>query len=298
MTDSIYKNCPTYETETFRLRLVKIEDAKDLLICYSDKGVSQKANNDYCTSDFYYTTVEEMEECIRFWLKEYEKQRYVRFSIILKHNNNAVGTIEIFGGEEGVLRIDIADLYEKNFEELLRLAVFKLIKDFNIKSLKIKATNTPDRIYLLKKYGFIPSKTFRPELGYYERPVANFFDESKGVAYCGLACCVCSENKSCAGCRNDGCKGKDWCKSYNCCKSKALNGCWECEQFPCDYSMINKLRIKTFAKYIAENGAEKLISKLKINELNGILYHYQDKLVGDYDLFENENDILDFLNRS
>lgn len=28
----------------------------------------------------------------------------------------------------------------------------------------------------------------------------------KGFAYCGLACCVCSEN--CVGCRDEGCKDK------------------------------------------------------------------------------------------
>jgi NifB/MoaA-like Fe-S oxidoreductase len=29
---------------------------------------------------------------------------------------------------------------------------------------------------------------------------------NKQIAYCGLACCMCSENESCVGCRNDGCK--------------------------------------------------------------------------------------------
>lgn len=298
MTDNIYKICPTYETDTFTLRLIKVEDAENLLNCYSDKQVSQKANKDYCTSDFYYTTVKEMEECIRFWLKEYEEQRYVRFAIILKSTDKAVGTLEIFGGEDGVLRIDIACSFEKHIEELIRLTVFNLIKDFNIKSLKIKASNTPDRIPLLEKYGFIPSETFRKGLGYYERPIFRFFDESKGVAYCGLACCVCSENENCKGCRNDGCKDKNWCKSYNCCKAKKLNGCWECEQFPCDYSILNKLRVKTFAKYIGKNSDEKLISKLQEFEKDGILYHHYKKLVGDYDLFESENDILDFLDNT
>lgn len=27
----------------------------------------------------------------------------------------------------------------------------------------------------------------------------------KAIAYCGLACCVCSENKDCAGCQEGGC---------------------------------------------------------------------------------------------
>ena len=83
---NIYKQCPTYETESFFLRLVKLDDAEDLLCCYSDRANVKKFNDDFCTSDFYYTTVEEMENCIRFWLEEYQKQYYVRFSVIPKSN--------------------------------------------------------------------------------------------------------------------------------------------------------------------------------------------------------------------
>ena len=53
------------------------------------------------------------------------------------------------------------------------------------------------------------------------------------IAYCGLACCVCSENKDCIGCQDGGCESYGWCKNYNCCKEKGLNGCWECSEFPC-----------------------------------------------------------------
>ena len=58
------------------------------------------------------------------------------------------------------------------------------------------------------------------------------------IAYCGLACCVCSENKDCIGCQND---IRGWCKNYNCCKEKGLNGCWECAEFSCAGSMLDKL---------------------------------------------------------
>lgn len=50
----------------------------------------------------------------------------------------------------------------------------------------------------------------------------------KAIAYCGLACCVCSENDKCIGCQNGGCDIHGWCKNYNCCREKDLNGCWEC----------------------------------------------------------------------
>lgn len=45
----------------------------------------------------------------------------------------------------------------------------------------------------------------------------------KAIAFCGLACCVCSENKGCVGCQDGGCESHGWCKNYNCCKEKGLN---------------------------------------------------------------------------
>ena len=38
----------------------------------------------------------------------------------------------------------------------------------------------------------------------------------KAIAFCGLACCVCSENKGCVGCQDGGCESHGWCKNYNC----------------------------------------------------------------------------------
>lgn len=293
----IYKHCPEYETPDFRLRLVRLEDAESLLECYSDREAVSKANADNCTSDFYYTSIEQMEGCIRFWLAEYQKGYYVRFSVIPKKENRAIGTMEIFGGETGVLRIDVASRYDKEcyIEELLRLVVLQMIRDFGAGSLKVKADNTPGRIPLLEKYGFMPSETFRPGMGYYERSRGNFFDPAKGMAYCGLACCVCSENKGCAGCRNDGCKGKDWCKNYSCCKGDGKENCWECEKYPCGYPMLEKPRVRAFAEYAKTYGEQELISILGQKEENGALYHYPGKLTGDYDLFQTQEELFQFL---
>ena len=108
-------------------------------------------------------------------------------------------------------------------------------------------------------------------------------ERTKGIAYCGLACCLCSENKTCAGCRNDGCSGKDWCKSFRCCREKGLNGCWECGDFPCDNPMFQKPKVAAFANFVSEYGAEKLMDLLERNESDGIVYH-RSGLVGDYDL--------------
>jgi hypothetical protein len=123
-------------------------------------------------------------------------------------------------------------------------------------------------------------------------------EREKGVAYCGLACCVCGENETCAGCRNEGCKEKEWCKSFQCCKQKGLNGCWECSEFPCDNPMFTKIRVRTFAKFIAEYGDEKLMNVLENNEKDGMKYHYPSQLIGDYDNFKTEEDLRQFLGRN
>ena len=167
---NVYEHCPVYQTESFIFRLVKIEDAEALLKCYSDKDTVLKLNSDYCTSDFFYTTKQEMEQCIKFWLEEYKKQYYVRFAVIPKSENQAVGTIEIFGGEAGVLRIDLAKEYESknNIIEIVKLAISTFSEDFGIGSIKIKILNTPERIKWLEHLGFVISEKFRPELGYHE----------------------------------------------------------------------------------------------------------------------------------
>lgn len=41
-----------------------------------------------------------------------------------------------------------------------------------------------------------------------------------GIARCGLACCLCSENVACAGCDSGECPDKDWCENRKCSISK------------------------------------------------------------------------------
>ncbi len=167
---NVYEQCPVYETESFFLRLIEPEDAEALLPCYSDKENVNRFNSDFCTSHFYFTTTEEITQCIRFWLDEYKMKYYVRFALILKTENRAVGTVEIFGGDFGILRIDLPRSYdtEEYFAEIARLAIDDFIDDFGIGSLKIKTSNIEDRISCLEALGFIPAKNFRSELGYHE----------------------------------------------------------------------------------------------------------------------------------
>ena len=43
-----------------------------------------------------------------------------------------------------------------------------------------------------------------------------------GIARCGLACCLCSENISCKGCDSGECPDKEWCENRKCSISKKI----------------------------------------------------------------------------
>ena len=60
-----------------------------------------------------------------------------------------------------------------------------------------------------------------------------------GIARCGLACCLCSENVKCKGCGQDGfleldwCKDAEWCENRKCCIAKDITSCYECGEKDC-----------------------------------------------------------------
>lgn len=37
-----------------------------------------------------------------------------------------------------------------------------------------------------------------------------------GIARCGLACCLCSENINCQGCNSGQCPDREWCENRKC----------------------------------------------------------------------------------
>lgn len=287
-----YIHCPSYETESFMLRIVSANDAEDLLQCYADKEAVARMNTDACTSSFYFESVAEMEAAILFWLSEYKQQRYVRFAVVDKENKEAIGTVEIFGGEFGVLRIDLCSAYEtpSYFSELLSCAVHHFYTDFDVQIMCIKVL--PEfamRTDTIKKFGFILTNDFRPGGYYYARK------RRSPIAYCGLACCVCEHDATCVGCQEGGCSEHGWCKNYNCCKEKKLNGCWECSDFPCDGTILDKPRIKVFAAFAKQYGVEELTACVLRNKQNGIVYHYSGELIGDYDNCGSEEKIFRML---
>jgi hypothetical protein len=122
-----------------------------------------------------------------------------------------------------------------------------------------------------------------------------------GIARCGLACCLCSENVLCKGCRRDGfkelswCKDAEWCEVRRCGMDKGIAGCWECEPAGCRKGLYaDKIKARAFAEFARRYGVEELLDCLERNEKAGIVYH-REGIMGDYDEFNHLEELIDFI---
>jgi len=153
-----YQKCPVYESESFLLRLLSTDDAKDLFECYNGDMITSDNNTEKV---FHFSTIEKARECIKSWLREYERRYYTRFAILDKQMGQVVGTIEIFDyGEKeighSVLRIDILSQYEneKHLSEILRIAD-QFFNDFRCSTIVTKAMpEATKRINALMRNGY------------------------------------------------------------------------------------------------------------------------------------------------
>ncbi len=165
----VYEQCPTLENENFKLRLVEKADAPDLLKVYSDEKAVPLFNSDNCDGDdFHYTTLERMEEAIAFWLWAYKDRGFVRWSILDKASNEAVGTIELFHRESqdyfnhcGLLRLDLRSDYERKdrIVEILSLIMEQAYVLFDCTMLATKAIpSAVERRMALEALGYEEKK--------------------------------------------------------------------------------------------------------------------------------------------
>lgn len=114
-----------------------------------------------------------------------------------------------------------------------------------------------------------------------------------GIARCGLACCLCSENTHCEGCNSDACPDKAWCENRACSTQKALPGCYMCAQ-DCRKGLLSKIKPYGFTVFAKRNGVEKLLECLERNEKNGVVYH-RTGICGDYDAFDDVEELINFI---
>jgi len=164
MSIDVYEQIPVMESEKFLLREIEDGDAEDLLKVYSDKDAVPLFNSDNCVNGFYYISIEEMKDTIAFWKREYQSRYYVRWAIIDKNANCAIGTIELFNRKAkdyfnncGLLRLDLRSDYEKQdiIEDILGIVIPETKEMFVCKMIATKAIPiAEERIKALEQKGF------------------------------------------------------------------------------------------------------------------------------------------------
>lgn len=111
-----------------------------------------------------------------------------------------------------------------------------------------------------------------------------------GIARCGLACCLCSENASCAGCNSEDCHDRETCENRRCSMERGLDGCYACARM-CRTGLLSKIKPYGFTLFIKRYGVEKLLDCLEQNERKGVVYH-REGIYGDYDDFTDVEELI------
>lgn len=114
-----------------------------------------------------------------------------------------------------------------------------------------------------------------------------------GIARCGLACCVCTENIHCVGCNSGECPDKDWCENRKCSLEKGFSHCYVCDE-DCQKGLLTKIKPYTFSQFAKRYGEKQLLDRLEANEKAGIIYH-REGVNGDYDEFEEVEKLIEFI---
>lgn len=114
-----------------------------------------------------------------------------------------------------------------------------------------------------------------------------------GIARCGLACCLCSENEHCMGCNSGECPDKQWCENLKCSADKDISNCYKCGE-DCKKGLLAKIKPYGFTLFAKRYGVEALLDCLERNEKNGIVYH-REGINGDYDDFEDVEKLIEFI---
>lgn len=83
------------------------------------------------------------------------------------------------------------------------------------------------------------------------------------------------------------------CDNRICSTKRGLSHCYECGEV-CRKGLLVKIKPYGFTEFARRYGAEMLLDCLEANEQAGVVYHRQG-LVGDYDEFENLEDLIDFI---
>lgn len=164
-----YEKYPVFENKAYLLRKVNSSDASDLLLVYADEKTVPFFNSDNCNGDdFHYTSLSRMQQAIAFWELEYQSKGFVRWAVLDKRVNRAIGTIELFNRKAsdyynncGILRLDLRGDYEQE-KSILEILSLILPTAFALFDCEIIATKVPpfasERKSAVTQMGFIASK--------------------------------------------------------------------------------------------------------------------------------------------
>lgn len=114
-----------------------------------------------------------------------------------------------------------------------------------------------------------------------------------GIARCGLACCLCSENDHCNGCNSGEFTDKDWCENRKCSSENQYKHCYECES-DCRKGLLSKIKPYGFTLFVKGYSEDELLYCLERNESAGVVYHRQG-INGDYDEFNDVEKLIRFI---
>ena len=102
---NIYEQCPTYETESFILRMVKIEDAADLLCCYSDRENVNNIETVHLHFGMQLVFDESQKECLsEIWIDVYDIVR-----LLSAHRSSLTKTAQGWQRVYPYRDLDVAD---------------------------------------------------------------------------------------------------------------------------------------------------------------------------------------------
>ncbi|MBP3888448.1 MAG: DUF3795 domain-containing protein [Cellulosilyticum sp.] len=121
-----------------------------------------------------------------------------------------------------------------------------------------------------------------------------------GIARCGLACCLCSEEvrcgggSVCTGCESGKCAYAPQCENLKCSTERGLKGCYECDELACQKGLLANVKIRAFNTFIRQYGIEHFMNCLEKNEKKDVVYH-REGIIGDYDQFKTVEEIVNYI---
>ena len=321
LVDMIYlRKClhSNLETERLILRRWNVNDAEDLYRFASDPAVGPIAGWPA------HQSIDESRDVIKNVFNGKEA-----YAVCLKEDSKAIGAIELklnghtdmtdrddecemgywlgrpFWGQ-GIIPEAVKEMLRHAFEDLAMQKVWIGYYDGNIKSKRVqekcgfkyqwRSENVDVPLMHEKRTGHVSLMT-KEDWETSHRTMKR----ELGIARCGLACCLCSENVTCKGCKRDGfmelswCKDAEWCEVRRCGIEKNLSGCYECNPAECRKGLYaEKIKPRAFAEYARRYGLEELLDCLERNERAGVVYH-REGITGDYDVFDDFEELIDFI---